>query len=51
MRNTMKKLLMVCSAVLAFSSLGFAADKPNPDKLDKCVNEIIFLPKSARNNF
>jgi len=25
--------------------------KPNPDKLDKCVNEIIFLPKSARNNF
>ena len=24
---------------------------PNPDKLDKCVNEIIFLQKSARNNF
>jgi hypothetical protein len=26
-------------------------NNPNPDKLDKCVNEIIFLPKSARNNF
>jgi hypothetical protein len=28
-----------------------SSDGPNPDKRDKCVNEIIFLPKNARKNF
>ncbi len=25
--------------------------KPNPDKQDKCVNEVVFCLKIAENNF
>ncbi len=34
-----------------YLSFIFIGTIPNPDKQDKCVNEVIFCQKSSENNF